>query len=229
MSKRSRTVLPDQTHSQRKAPHRFAILPITAAALLVGAGCGSTTTSDPPGARTIAVGITGEDTAAAGFPFKASPADGELVLVDGWSLSFKRWLTVVGNVRLNQPGKDPAQQQLVGELVAQQAGPFVVDLVRQTVTPLFKFTAATGGAALDTQTRYAFSFDLLPATSAAQKIGLDTAADAAIAEMTQKGWSNYVEVVATHAPYDAVRDGNAAFMNYPTTVNFKLGWGGTTS
>jgi hypothetical protein len=63
-----------------------------------------------------------------------------LVLVDGWSLSFKRWLTVVGNVRLNQPGKDPAQQQLVGELVAQQAGPFVVDLVRQTVTPLFKFT-----------------------------------------------------------------------------------------
>lgn len=229
MSKRSRTVLPNKTHSQRIAPHRFAVLPITAAALLVGAGCGTMTTSDPPGARTIAVGITGEDTAAAGFPFKASPADGELVLVDGWSLSFKRWLTVVGNVRLNQPGKDPAQQQLVGELVAQQAGPFVVDLVRQTVTPLFKFTQATGGSALDTQTRYAFSFDLLPATSAAQKIGLDAAADAAFAEMTQKGWSNYVEVVATHAPYDAVRDGNAAFMNYPTTVNFKLGWGGTTS
>lgn len=190
------------------------------------AGCGDSGPSS--GATgTIEVGITGEDAAVSGLPFTDKPAADQIVLVDGWSLKFERWLVSVENIRLNQPGKDPAQQQIVGDAVASQAGPWLVNVVRDERPALTAFSAQANGQPFDTTVRYAFSFDLSPAKASAKRVNLDASDDAAVAEMTQRGWSNYVEVTATHAPYAATDD--MAFKDYPTRVNFKLGWGGAVS
>lgn len=188
----------------------------------LGAGCGGTTSSGP-----IEVGITGEDEVREGLPFTATPRPDELVFVDGWSVKFDRWLTVVGSVRLDQPGRDPAQQQIVGSSVARKDGPWVVNLTKADSIPLTRFERADDGSSFDTKVRYAFSFDLSPARSGATKVNLDAADEPALAEMIQRGYSNYAEITATHAAYVAGDD--PVFQRYPTTLKFTLGWGGDVS
>lgn len=190
-------------------------------------GCGKEDMDGPPGARTIEVSISGEDEATEGLPFDPMPTNEALVFLDGWSLQFDRWLVVVNSVSLNQPGPDPAQQQKVGAAVAREAGPFLVDLTRPVKgdeTPLFTFKQAADGKALDTQTRYALSFDTGPATSAARRINVAPGDSALVEQMIQKGYSHYVEGTATHDP-----DTSDAFKDYPTTVKFRFGWGGSVS
>lgn len=198
---------------------------LTLFALTQSLGCGAGETDSAAG--TIDVGITGEEAVQDGLPFTKMPAAEQIVLVDGWSIKFERWLTSVENIRLSEPGKDPAQQQVIGETVALQPGPWVINLTRAEKTPLASFAAKMNGKPFDTTVRYAFSFDLAPAKASAKRMNLDASDEAALAEMQQRGWSNYVEVTATHDPYDAMDD--MSFRDYPTKVRFKLGWGGTVS
>lgn len=192
--------------------------------LLVTCACG-----DPAGSTTgtIAVSVTGEDAAKEGI---AGEAGGEgPFFADGWTVKFDRWLVVLDNLRLNQPGTDPGQQRLVGALVAQQRGPFVVDLTRGAQPlPLATFTRQDGGAAFDTRTRYAFSFDVVPAAAGAKRAAdntpWDTAGEQALQEMVQKGYAHYVAGTATRQA-----DSRPAFADYPTEVRFAFGWGGAVS
>lgn len=193
-------------------------------AALLGIGCGS---GENDAAGSIEVGITGEDTVLEGLPFTKSPAAEQIVLVDGWSIQFERWLASVENIRLSQPGKDPGQQQVIGETVALQPGPWIVNLTRAEKSSLTSFAAQRDGKPFDTTVRYAFSFDLSPAKAGAQRVNLDASDEAALTEMQQRGWSNYVEITATHDPYDPADD--LSFKDYPTKVRFKLGWGGAVS
>jgi hypothetical protein len=207
---------------------RLFILAGLSATLALLSACGKEMDMDgPAGARTIEVSITGEDEATEGLPFDPMPANEALVFLDGWSLKFDKWLVVISSVSLNQPGPDPAQQQKVGAAVAREAGPFLVDLTRPAKgdeTPLFTFKQGTDGKALDTQTRYAFSFDTGPATAAARRVNVAAGDSALVEQMIQKGYSHYVEGTATHEP-----DMSEPFKDYPTTVKFRFGWGGTVS
>lgn len=210
--------------------HRL-LVPCSALALAL-MGCGSASTGS------IAVSITGEEFVRDGLPYTATPQPGQPVIVDGWSLTYQRWITVIDNIRLSLPGTDPAQQRVVGATVAQRRGPWAVDLVRegQTATllpggdhggtgagvPLLTLTASDAGAALDTTVRYAFSFDGVSATAATQAVNLDAAGQAALAEMVQKGYSNLIvgeatRPAGTQAPFDS----------YPTRVQFTFAYGGT--
>lgn len=206
-----------------------------AAALLCAAACGPG--EQAAGAGRVDVSISGEDEAREGLLFNPSPKDGEPVFVDGWSVKFDRWLMVVGNVRLNEAGPDPAQQQRVGALVAQRSGSWVADLVRPSASRpagagsqgdidgayLFSFEGRDGGGALDSKSRYAFSYDVVPATAATQRANLDAAGEAALAQMVQKGLSVWVEGTATRAA-----DTASPFDGYPTKVSFQLAWGRQT-
>lgn len=133
-----------------------------------------------------------------GLPFTKLPAAEQVVLVDGWSIKFERWLTSVENIR-----------------------------TRVEKAPLTSFAAQMNGKPFDTTVRYAFSFDLSPVEASTQPVNLDASDEAALAEMWQRGWSNYVEITATHGPYDPADD--MSFKDYPTKVRFKLGWGGAVS
>lgn len=192
--------------------------------LLAACGGGGMTPTPPSGAGTIAVAISGEEEAVEGIAFKPTPGPEERVFVDGWSIKFDRWITILGGARLNQPGQDPQQQQVIGALVAEKSGPWAVDLTKKELIPLFSFDKDKDGKALDTKTRYAFSYDLVPATATAQKVNLDAGGEAALAEMVKAGASNWVELTATH-PGSTM----TPFDKYPTTVKFKLWWGGNVS
>lgn len=200
---------------------------VIAMALAVGCGKAEMMNNDPPGARSIRVAITGEEAATEGLVFNPMPKDGDIVFLDGWTVKFDRWLVSVGSVGLNQPGTDPGQQQKVGALVAQQKGPWIVDVTKPSSneeTELLTFDKGSDGKAFDTQVRYAFSFDLSPATQGAKKLNVASSDSALVDRMIQMGYSNYVEGVATHEP-----DSSTAFKDYPTTVKFSFGWGGTVS
>lgn len=192
------------------------------AALLGLVACGPQAASGP-----IDIGITAEEAVQTGLPFTKAPPPGTLVFLDGWSLEWKRWLVVVDNLRLSEPGKDTAQQQLVGATVAAHSGPLVVDLKKAERTPLVSFASRMDGQPFDTTVRYAFSFDLVPYTASALPVNLDAASNAALSEMASRGYSNYVEVTATHAPFEA--GDNPLFQSYPTRVNVAFGWGGRVS
>lgn len=202
---------------------RSALLGAVASlSLCASPGCGGEVASGP-----IEVGITGEDEVRQGLTFNAMPQPDELVFVDGWTLRFDRWLTVVGGVRLNQPGRDPAQQQIVGDAVAAKSGPWVASLTRGDFIPITQIDRPDAGGGFDTKVRYAFSFDLVPATAGVMKLNLDASDEAALQEMIRRGYSTYAEVTATHPPY-AVGD-DPVFALYPTTVKFTLAWGGSVS
>jgi hypothetical protein len=209
--------------------------PLAAALLLGSFACGPG--EQPGGAGRIDVSISGEDQARDGIPFDPAPRDGEPVFVDGWSVTFERWLMVVGAPRLSEPGPDPAQQRLVGAPVAAREGSWVADLTRPSTTApagaagqgdidgayLFSFDRRMDGGALDSKTRYAFSFDVTPATAATQKVNLDAAGEAALGQMVQQGLAVWVEGTATRAD-----DAMMPFDSYPTKVTFQLAWGRQT-
>lgn len=185
----------------------------------LAAGCGRT----PSGP--IEVSITGEEAVVDGLIYKQAPVAGTLVFVDGWTVKFSRYLTVISNIRLAQPGSDPGQQQIVGPTVAESRSPMVVDLVKGLSVPLTRFSEQLDGQPFDTTTRYAFSFDVVPYSTLAMQKNLtaDAATTAALALMQQRGYSTYLEGEATHAPYDP--GDPAIFQSFPTRVRFQLGFG----
>ena len=191
--------------------------------------------------NSLGVTFSGETLSINGLPF--SPvSQGDPYFVDGWSLSFDRYLFVVGNVRLNEdPLKDSTWQDM-GTQVAIKPGPFVMDghkasgfVGKDGVEPasgIFLWTQKDDGTAFDTGKRYAFSYDIVQAAYPATNVNLDSAGVAAYDKMVKNHWSKYVEGTATYVgtgTYNNPADPNAAhaqtnFAALPTTVHFSFGW-----
>ena len=191
------------------------------------------TAPNKPGS--IYVTFSGESLGVNGLPFPGNGTDP--AFVDGWSVSFDELLVIVGNFRLSPGATQSADQSVVSSPVAAKAGPYVLDthkpngfVGRDGVEPaggIFKWDTDDSGRAFDTNTRYAFSYDVVKAVYPATQVNLTQAQFADYALMVQKGWSKLYRGTATYfgtgtyTPDPAVQ---AKFAAMPTTVYFMMGW-----
>jgi hypothetical protein len=189
-----------------------------------------------PGPGGFLVTVSGEDLAAVGYDWtSASLADGDPPgFVDGWAISFEHVIVTVDKIRVNaDPDKDPGNPQIVGDAVASVDGPFAVDatiggsIVGKSGSPdektvaIAAFGKQASGDAFDPQTRYAFSYDLVPAAANAKNVNLDAAGLALYEEAKQKGWSMIYAGTATYKGPAPAAD--SVFAKMPTEVKFTLG------
>jgi hypothetical protein len=187
-----------------------------------------------PGPGAVLFTVSGEALARAGYGFPPATPDA-VAFVDGWEVRFDRLLVTVGGISLSaNPDRSPGDPSQTEGQVASAAGPWAVDLHRGG--PL---TGKAGGgeqsvpiasveASLDPTQRYAFGYDVVPATLAAQNVNLDAAALAAYAQMIAKGCTVLYDGTATFrgmtcAPSSPVLDG------LPPVVHFQLCFQAPTS
>lgn len=186
--------------------------------------------------KTIQVSVSAEALAQDGYPYKAAPAADEPVFVDGWSVQFEHLYVVIKSVRLNELGNDPSARQVVGALVAEQNGPWIVDGVKpgpitgaggapETAQPLFVFTGPSGGGAFDTTKRYAFSYATEAASTALKNMNLVVADKSDVEEMIAHQWSLLIVGTATYQGRAASAAVDPTFQSYPQVVKFRLGMG----
>ncbi|MCB9525635.1 MAG: hypothetical protein H6702_19970 [Myxococcales bacterium] len=135
-------------------------------AVTLAAGCSS---EEDVGAGGLALTVSGGEAARVGFPHREGEVDH--AFVDGWQVTFERYVLVLGAVQLSDPS---------GSVEGTFAGPVAVDLV------------AGGGAAQPLAT-----LEGLPATrldvgfelQAAREGISGTAAPEDVAQMAAEGWS----------------------------------------
>ena len=197
-----------------------------------------TPTTDEP--LSVQVSISGESLAEHGYDYSSTPATGQPVFVDGWELRFDHYVVVIDHVRLNQPGPDPTMRAGLGGLVAQQDGPWIVDVHKagtlsgaggppETAVPMFVFRMPTAGGAFDPSVRYAFSFDTVPASPAVQNLNLTPDTANIAADMIAHQWTKYFSGTATYRGRAATSSVDPSFVGYPTTVHFGFGFGDPAS
>ena len=123
--------------------------------------------------------------ALGGYAFPPATANAA-AFVDGWEIHFTKLLTTIDKIKLYaNPDTSPTDQSQVGPLVAEVDGPFAIDLHKGGPLPgkggsdEQAFPIATlqnqnknGGQDFDPAVRYAFGFDLVPATASAQCRGV---------------------------------------------------------
>ncbi len=216
---------------------RVSSMGLSVAALLMG--CSSSS-------GTVQFTASGEVLALGGYAFPpATPGDPDFV--DGWEVHFSKFIAVFDKVTLSEaPDTSPADQSQTGKVVAQVSGPWAIDLHKggslpgkggagEQAFPIQEILNQNmnGNAAFDSSTRYAFSFDSVPATAAAQQLQIDPG-DPDYADMVTNGWN--VLYIGT-----ATWKGNAAgvtctstnpaydFSAVPTTVNFRFGFATPTT
>src|SRR5437588_8704990 len=146
-----------------------------ALALLPLLSCGSSSSN---GGK-IQFTASGEVLALGGYGFP--PASGGASFVDGWEIRFTRFLTTIDKIKLfTNPDTLPTDQSQVGPLVAELDGPWAIDLHQGGPLPgkggtgeqaypiaVLDNQNRNGGNAFDPTSRYAFGFDLVPATASA--------------------------------------------------------------
>ncbi|MBK8255448.1 MAG: hypothetical protein IPK82_22655 [Polyangiaceae bacterium] len=115
----------------------FASAALCTHALLSLPGCdgGSDGTGGAGGnaAGSVQVQISGEDIATAGFLF---PDGSEVRIADGWEIQFSHVLVSLQSVSLNEnPDKAPSDQSQMGNLIAEEVGPWVIDLAKEGDVP----------------------------------------------------------------------------------------------
>jgi hypothetical protein len=169
---------------------RFIATALLSSTLL--AGCGS---ADPKKAGELQVTVSAEGLGAHGYAFPPTSGQ-EIAFVDGWSVEFDRIIVAIDDIRLSKvPDKDPGDQSVTGADVAERKGPFIVDLKAPGNV------ADKGGAGkvairlpiddledrFDLEQRYAFSYDLVTATSDATLVNVE-ADDPDVQAMIDGGW-----------------------------------------
>ncbi|MBX3259710.1 MAG: hypothetical protein KIS78_30570 [Labilithrix sp.] len=96
--------------------------------------------------------------------------------------------------------------------------------------PLARFDALDGNKSFDPALRYAFGFDVVVASPAAELTNLDEAARADYADMVSKGISVLYVGTATFKGVDcASSDPSYDFSKLPTTVKFRFGFKSPTT
>ena len=201
------------------------------------------TTPNKPGS--IEVTISGETLGENGLPFQPVNA-GDPVFVDGWNLTFQKFIVVVGNVRLGPNATQSSVWNQVSAPVATKAGPYVVDVHRlvkngtngfigsdgeSPAGALFKWDAQDSGQPFDTGTRYSFTYDVVPAKFPATQVNLAADEFPIYDQMVAHGWTKYLEATATYAGTGTFADAaiQAKFAAMPKTVHFTFGWNDAAS
>jgi hypothetical protein len=210
---------------------------------LLAAACSS---SSPPatggdsgspaaGVGEITFAASGEVLALTGYSFPPATPDNP-AFVDGWDVHFDRLLVTIDKITLStNPDTTKGDQSQTGGVVAEADGPWAVDLSHgdpnylpgkggagEEAVPLTKLTKQNknGDAPFATDgTRYAFGFDVIAASSTAQKVNLDAAATADYAAMVQQGCAVFYVGTATFKGTDAC---NMDHTDWPKTVHFRL-------
>jgi hypothetical protein len=209
---------------------------IAGAALLGAAGCDG----NGGGAGSIVFTISGEVLALGGYAFP--PADVNTpAFVDGWEVHFSSVLVTVDKIKLSEsPDLSPGDQSQTGPLVAEVDGPWAVDLHRGGDFPgkggageqavmlaTLDNQNQNGGKPFDPTVRYAFGFDIVPATASAQMIQSTTAEQMAdYATMVQNQYTVLYVGTATWKGESCTPPANTGELgaNFPTVVDFKLGF-----
>jgi hypothetical protein len=209
---------------------------IATGSLVLALGCSSEPTPGQGGS--IVVAASGESFATSGYAFP--PSAGQVVfVVDGWEIKFTKAIVVIGKAVLNaSPDQAPADPSQFGAEVASLVGPFAVNLSKvgdvDDVTgssskawKLGTIDKKIDGSSLDTAERYAFSYDIAPASDSVKELrGID-ASDADWAEMKAKGHTHFVIGTATFkgdpSKCKSSKDGYN-WSKLPTVVDFKFGF-----
>jgi hypothetical protein len=217
-----------------------AILSLILAPLLVAAltGCSDDTKSG----GTIAVQISGEDAATAGFRF---PTGSEVSFADGWQLEFEHVLVTVGAVTISaNPSKAPSDQSATDAAVARVVGPWAVDLsVEGSVlaaggegkaTPITTIERQNlkGDAPFVADEQYAFGYDLVVADDGATKVNFDgdEETESAYATMVEQGYSMLMVGTASWKGAECRSSSSSYdFSAIPAEVPFELGFRTPTS
>lgn len=206
-------------------------------------GCGdsddSTTTTGGGGIQFTA---SGEVLALGGYDFPPATED-DPAYVDGWEVKFSKLLVTIDHITLSEnPDTSPSDQSRTGKLVARLDGPWAIDLHQggplagkggsdEQAYPLETLDNQNqnGGGAFDPTLRYAFGFDIVPATGDANKLQID-ANDADYAAMVQNAWTVLYVGTATFKGTDCTSsEPGFDFTRLPTTVHFRLGFKSPTT
>jgi hypothetical protein len=189
-----------------------------------------------PGKGGFLVTVSGEDLANVGYDFNAaSLADGDPpAFVDGWAVHFDHVIVTVANVRLNtDPDRDEGNPQDLGSEVASAAGPWAVDaalggdIVGKSDSPdertiaVTSFAKQANGKPFDADSRYAFSYDLVAASTKATLTNLDEEGRALYAEAQTQGYAMIFAGTATYR--GAEPEAESVFAKIPKEVKFALG------
>jgi hypothetical protein len=200
--------------------------------LAIAAGGCSGPASEAKG--TVDVVVSGEELATTGILF---PMGSEVRIADGWEVRFDHVLITVGTITLSEnPDKAPSDQSQTGAVVIARTGPWAVDLHKQGTIP----GAGGEGTAtpvvtlepLDTDQRYAFSYDVVAASDQAVKVNFegDPESETAYAEMVTKGYTVMYVGTATFKGTTCDTSNLAYdFTRIPEAVKFRLGFESPTS
>jgi len=215
-------------------------LPIAASVSLLAAACGSPA---PGEGGNVKITASGEALALTGYAFPPAPGQ-EVAFVDGWEVRFEHVITTIGGVTLSEgPDTSPGDKTQHGSPVATLAGPWAVDLHElapglpgvipgkgggdELAIELGVLESKDDGGAFDPTERYAFGFDLRPATADAARIGMSDEASALYDEMTAEGATTLFVGTATFrgtswAQSDAGEASPYDFGALPEVVHFRL-------
>ena len=167
-----------------------------------------------PGGNGVLFSASGEAFAQEGYAFPPG-ADQEVAFVDGWQLSYERILTTIDHITLSSgPDHSPTDQSQCddgnggatlcgtgGSVVAEVDGPIAVELHKDgslpgaggegSAVPVGAVTGQNvdGNVAFDPAERYAFGFEVVPATASAHNANLDASDLADYQEMISKGYT----------------------------------------
>jgi len=205
--------------------------------------CGSTDSNSNGAGGKVQFSASGEVLALGGYAFPPATAD-DPAFADGWEVRFSKLLVTVDHITLSEdPDTSPADQSLIGKKVARVDGPWAIDLHQGGPLPgkggtdeqaypiaLLENQNLNGNAAFDPTQRYAFGFDLVPATDSAIKLQLDES-DPDYADMVTNGWVVLYVGTATFKGGTSCTssDPKFDFSTLPTTVNFRLGFKSPTT
>jgi hypothetical protein len=193
-------------------------------------------TSTPPNGAVL-VTASGEVLSLGGYAFPPVSA-GDTAFVDGWQMHFDRLLVTLDHLTLSEtPDLSPTDPSRTGPVVATLNGPFAIDLHKggplagkggsdEQSVPIGILSSKSDGSAFDPTVRYAFGFDVVAATNAAQNVNLDAAGRADYAQMVSNGWSVMYVGTATFRGGSACTSPTTGydFGKLPSTVSFRFGF-----
>ena len=171
----------------------------------------------------------------------------DVVFVDGWEVRFAELLVTFANTWLaTDPDINPADQSQTGPRVAQANGPWAIDLHKggplpgyggpdgqaERIVVMNNQNLVAGNPPFDPTVRYAFGYDVVPASVDATLINLDPGQLDDYQFMVDNGMTvMYVGTASWRGTASTCSNTDPAFdfSTIPTQVRFRLGWRTPTS